>query len=177
MAQEETTLYEGDKFNIVLKTVEGRSGAHMARPVIRHPGAVVIIPETDDGGLVLIRNFRFAVDEWLIEVPAGTMNSGEDPEGAAHRELEEETGYCATELQLLASYYAAPAFCDEVMHVYGARGLSPGEFKPEDDERIEVIVASPSTIETWLKEGKIKDSKTILAIHYWREWMKQRTPI
>ena len=99
--KEEHKIYHGKKFDIVLHPVKGRSGAVVHRPIIRHPGAVVLIAETPLGELILIRNYRFAVNEWLVEVPAGTIEGDEAPERAAERELEEETGYCSSNLILL----------------------------------------------------------------------------
>ena len=172
--KEEHKIYHGKKFDIVLHPVKGRSGAVVHRPIIRHPGAVVLIAETPLGELILIRNYRFAVNEWLVEVPAGTIEGDEAPERAAERELEEETGYCSSNLILLETYYSAPSFCDEVMYVFGALDLTLGVFNPGDDEQIEVMVCSPDRVKTLLDEGRIRDSKTLLALNFWERWKQER---
>ena len=175
MSREESRkIHTGEKFDIVLHPVKGRSGAVVHRPVIRHPGAVVLIAETGEGDLILIKNYRFAVEEWLIEVSAGTMYRDEPPDRAAKRELEEETGFCSSNLVLLDTYYSAPSFCDEVMYVFGALDLSPGVFKPDDDEKIEVMVCSPAEVKRLRDEGLIRDSKTLLALNYWENWKQRR---
>ena len=165
---EPRVLFEGNKFDIHLKTVTGRTGRQYEKPYIRHPGAVVIIPVTSEGGLILIENKRFAVEETLIEVPAGTLHWGEDPLKAAHRELEEETGWKAGRCTPILTYYSAPAFTDEVMHVFLAEDLRHGTWSPDDDEDIVVHICTVSEVDEWEREGRIRDGKTLLALSLWR---------
>ena len=167
--KENRVLFKGSKFDIELKGVVGRSGERFEKPYIRHPGAVVLIPETSDGGLILIENKRFAIEQFLIEVPAGTLHWGEEPLAAAHRELEEETGWKAGRCIPILTYYSAPAFTDEVMHVFLAQDLERGQWSPDDDEEIRVHIYSASEVETLEREGKIRDGKTLLALSLWRK--------
>lgn len=162
-------LYEGTKFDIRLKTVEGRSGAKTEKPYIHHPGAVVLIPETSNGGLILIENRRFAVEETILEVPAGTLHWGEDPVEAAHRELEEETGWRASTLVPVMTYFSAPAFTNEVMHVFLAQDLQRGVLNPDDDEEIRVVEFSREQADSLLTDGKVRDGKTLLALALWKD--------
>ncbi len=137
------------------------------RYVVRHPGAVTVIPVLDDGRLVLIRNFRIAVGEWLEEFCAGKLEEGEDPQLAAHRELEEECGYRAASVRPMGGYLTSPGFCDELMYLFEATGLEPCGQALDVDEQIEVELVAPAEVERRIVSGQIKDGKTIAAFHLW----------
>lgn len=138
------------------------SGLRQDLTIVDHPGAVAIAAELDDGRLVLVRQYRHAIGDWLVELPAGRLEAGEDPLLAARRELEEETGYRATDWRKLAEFFAAPGFCSERMTVFHARGLSPvgGDRRPHDaDEELELVLRSPRE----LLASPSPDAKTWLA--------------
>lgn len=140
------------------------SGTTHQRQFVRHPGAVVVVPVLDDGRLILIRNHRAAVNQWLIELPAGTLGPGEDPTRCAGRELIEETGYEAGELKPLGQFYTSPGLSDELMRVVGARGLRNVGQKLEEDECIEVMPTAISTALELIAKGHLIDGKTIAAL-------------
>lgn len=143
--------------------------------VLPHPGAVAIIP-WHQGKMALIRQLRPAVDEVIWEVPAGTMEAGEDPACCAARELAEETGYTARSLTKLAEFYLAPGYSAEYMHVYAATGLTEGERHLDDTEDITPPVwFTLGDVRQMISSGEIKDAKTILA-YYLAENMMSHQP-
>lgn len=141
----------------------------MEKVAVRHRGAVAVVPELPDGRLVLIRNHRATLEEWIVEFCAGGIAAGERPEVAASRELAEETGYRAGRIEALASFVTAPGFSDELMQVFVASDLVPGPPRLEPDERIEVLAMAPAEVAAAIRAGEIRDGKTIAAFHLWRE--------
>jgi ADP-ribose pyrophosphatase len=150
----------------VLSWTDG-AGRRVEREVVRHPGAVLVVPQLDDGRVVLIRNFRVAVDQALWELPAGSLGPGEDPRRAAARELAEETGYVAEAVDPLGEFYTSPGFCDELMRVYCARGLRPAAQRLEPGEEIEVRVLPLAEALRMIDDGRIRDGKTIAGLLLW----------
>ncbi|MEM9069334.1 MAG: NUDIX hydrolase [Myxococcota bacterium] len=148
-------------------TLAGRGGQSRRRLLVRHPGAVVILPILSDGRLVFVKNRRFAIDEVLLELPAGTLE-GESPEETAARELQEETGYRAASLRALGSFYSAPGFCDERMHAFVARDLHAGAQSLDPTEEIEVALHTPGEVDTLIQKGAIIDGKTLAALLLWK---------
>lgn len=144
------------------------SGAEVEREVVRHPGAAVILPLTREGRVVLIRQFRYAAGETLLEVPAGTIDPGESPEETARRELAEETGYHPRKLEKLAEFFPSPGILTERMHLFLATELEMREASPEADESLE-IVELPVERALALEPGKdVLDAKTIVALSFLR---------
>lgn len=135
---------------------------------LRHPGAVVILPVTTSHEVVMIRNWRFPLDRWLLELPAGTLEPGEDPAAAAGRELAEETGYTAARIEKLGAFYSAPGTTDEVLHAYLAEELRPGPQKLEADEHITVELYTQRALRGLMEEGELRDAKTLAVLGlYW----------
>jgi ADP-ribose pyrophosphatase len=168
-ARQIRTLYQGPSFDVDLISWRGRGGVRVEKIAVRHRGAVAVVPEGPDGRLVLIRNHRATLDEWLIEFCAGGIAAGESAEAAARRELAEETGFRAGGLVPLASFVTTPGFSDELMQVFVATDLEPGEPRLEPDERIEVLPMTSDEIASAIRRGEIRDGKTIAAYHIWRE--------
>ena len=140
--------------------VEGTFG------IIRHPGASLAVPVTDDGQIVILRQYRFAVQARLLEFPAGTLEEGEDPLESMQRELGEEAGYCAAKWDSLGSMLPCPGYSDERIHCFLARELTPLEHPPagDDDEDLEVIQMTPSELDARLASGdEWLDGKSITA--------------
>ncbi|MCS6816619.1 MAG: NUDIX hydrolase [Blastocatellia bacterium] len=159
-------LYTGRAISLDVDRIRLPSGRETTREIVRHPGSVVIVPVLDDGRLLLIRQFRYAVGEALWEFPAGTLDrAAESPEACAHRELEEETGYCADRMIRLGEFFTAPGFTDERMHVFQAEGLHPTTQRLESDELIEVFPFPWDVIEAKVRAGEIRDGKTLAALH------------
>ena len=143
-------------------------GHVVPRDFIHYAGAAVILPVLDDGSVVLIRNYRFAVDETLYGLPAGMLEPDEPPEACAARELAEETGYTAGRLEKLGQFFTGPGTCDEVMHAFLATELTPG---PQHLERYEQIDPEPlpeAEVRAMVADGRLHDGKTIAALAlYW----------
>ncbi len=157
------TLYRGRVFELVVETLRLPSGLEQRIEVVDHPGAVCIAPLLDTGELVLVRQYRHATGDWLLELPAGRLEADEPRRTAAERELEEETGYRATEWEELADFYTAPGFCSERMTLYVARGLREvegGGLAHDEDEEFELVRRRPED----LLGGDVRDAKTLLAI-------------
>lgn len=145
----------------VVKLPDGREAT---RDVVEHPGAVAIVPITAAGEVVLVRQYRYPVATPLLEVPAGKLDKGEPPEACAHRELEEETGYRAGSLEHLATFFTAPGFTDEKMHLYLARDLSQTAQNTDGDEFIDIEYYSGAQIKKLLADKEIIDAKTIIGL-------------
>jgi ADP-ribose pyrophosphatase len=136
----------------------------LVREVIRHPGAVVIVPVLDDQRVCLIRNYRVAVERELIELPAGTREPSEPPELTAHRELQEETGFSARELIFLREILPSPGILDERMSLYLARGLQTGRPHRESGEQIDNLIVTWDDALQRIDSGEIVDAKTIVGL-------------
>ncbi|MCG7495564.1 NUDIX hydrolase [Vibrio sp. Of7-15] len=141
------------------------TGKAITHTSIEHPGAAVIIPILNNGHIVLVNQYRPSLNKWLLEIPAGTMESGENPLLCAQRELKEETGYEATDWQNLGQITPLAGFCDEIQHLFLAKNLSePSETDLDEDELISVITLSLSDIEQKIISNDITDAKTIACI-------------
>ena len=158
------TVYQGKMVNLRVDQVRLQSGRTSSREVVEHPGSVGIIPIDKDGNVILIRQFRYAVGELLWEIPAGKLDPGENPEDCAIRELEEETSYLAGRLEKVTSFYTSPGFSSEMLHLFIGTDLLPGRGQPDDDENIETYRLSREAIETMMKDGEIRDAKTLLGL-------------
>jgi ADP-ribose pyrophosphatase len=145
-------------------------GTLKQREIVRHPGSVVIVPLLNDCRVCLIRNFRMAVDRPLVELPAGTLEQGEQPADCAARELIEETGYRAGRLERLTSFYAAPGILDEHMHLFLATDLTPGPPQREAGEEIENLIVSWDEALAMIEHGEIRDAKTMVGLMFQQLW-------
>ncbi len=158
-------VYDGRIVAVEVDRVRLADGAETLREVVRHPGAVVVVPLRDDGCVLLEHQFRYPVGRVLLELPAGKLDPGEAPEQCARRELAEEIGQAAAEWRPLARFFSAPGFCDEEMHCFAATGLMPVDgAKPDDDERIEVVAMPLAEAIARVDSGEICDAKTIVAL-------------
>lgn len=151
-------------FRVEQVTFSDAQDRRHTRQIVRHPGSVVIVPIVDPSHVCLIRNYRCAVDETLIELPAGTREEGEQPEATALRELEEETGYRAEFLRHVCDFFPAPGILDERMKLYVAEGLTAGEARREPGEQIENLVLPWETALRMVHDGTIRDAKTMLGL-------------
>jgi ADP-ribose pyrophosphatase len=165
------TLLTGRVFAVERRRYPQPDGHALVREIVVHPGAVAILPVRVDGSIVMIHNFRHAVEQELLELPAGTLQPGEAPVDCAARELEEETGFRADTLDPLCEFYTTPGITDERMHVFVARGLTPTAQKLERGEQIRVEVMPDARVREMLRAGRIRDGKTIaaLGIYYSRQ--------
>lgn len=147
------------------------------RQVVRHPGAVTIIPLVQDNCVCLIRNFRVAVQQTLIELPAGTLEPNEDPVRTAERELIEETGYRAKQITHLHTFYLSPGILDERMHLYLATGLDEVGAERERGEQIENLIVPWQDAIEMVFQGAIQDAKTIVGLLYYDRWVSRKLPL
>ena len=162
-------VYSGRVVTLVVDRIREPGGMEVEREVVRHSGAAVMLPITNDKRLVLVRQYRYAVGRHLWEVPAGTMSEGERPEETALRELVEETGFYPNLLEKLVAIYPSPGFSDEVMHLFLATELEQRTACPDEDETIELGLFTSDEIKTMVSQGEIQDGKTILGLMLLRE--------
>jgi ADP-ribose pyrophosphatase len=160
-------VHVGRKIRVAVETTVTPDGQTIRRDVILHPGAVVILPVVDDAHVCLLRNHRPVVGDTLWELPAGTLEPGEELEHAARRELQEETGYRAARWRSLGYLYASPGVLDEKLHLFVAEGLTPGPNRPEADEQLEPVTLPTAEALAMCLDGRIKDAKTITALLLW----------
>lgn len=155
-------ILKGRFLHAVRDTVRLPDGSTTTREYILHPGAVMVIPLLDDGRVVLERQYRHPVREVLVEFPAGKLDGGEDPLACGQRELLEETGYSAREWAFACELNLAVGYSDEVIHIWFARGLVHSGAQLDDGEFVEVITATPGDFLDWCRQGRVKDSKTLV---------------
>ena len=171
--------FEGPVFRVVTDEVREPGGQPLRRDVVRHYGSVVIFAVDDskstrDPLILLERQYRHAAAQYLYEVPAGSLEPGEDPLAGAKRELLEETGYKAKHWSKLVRYYASPGFLGEWMQIFVAEGLTPGDAQPEEDEQIELFAVPLSELLREIEAGRILDAKTIAATLLYDRLRKQQ---
>jgi ADP-ribose pyrophosphatase len=162
-------LYKGKIFRLDKDTVRFPDGSESEFDIVRHPGAAAVVPflsdpEGEEPQILLLRQFRYAADGYIHEIPAGRLDPGEAPIECAARELKEETGCTADRMEPLFTMFTTPGFTDEVIHVFMATGLTHGESAREPDEFAEVVIVRLSEALELIQQGAIPDGKTALAI-------------
>ena len=160
-------VHTGRRIRVYVDTSTAADGTVIRRDVIKHPGAVVVLPVIDDGHVCLLRNTRPVVGETLWEVPAGTLEPGEELRPSAERELLEETGYRAARWRSLGYLYASPGVLDEKLHLFVAEGLTPGPNRPEADEELEPVTVPLADAVAMCFDGRVKDAKTVTLLLLW----------
>ena len=166
------TVFEGRLFRVSLDVVKLSHGLTVEREIVHHRGSVGVIPCTDDGKIVMVRQFRYPAGEALLEIPAGTLEPGEDPVRCAARELTEETGYTAEDLKPLGQVFLAPGYCTERIHLFLASGLRKGRQITEADEKITVELMDVRDVAYKIRRGEIVDAKTICGIYLAEPFIK-----
>ena len=163
----ERTIYEGYVIRVGSAEFEGPGGVEMVRDVVHHPGAVSVVPVKDDGTVVLVRQYRTAIEGMLLEIPAGKRDvDGEPPEVTARRELAEEVGYEAAELEPLIVLAHSPGFCDELNHIYLARGLTPCERAVDgpEEEHMTIVEVPLAEVFSLIGSGELYDAKSVVGV-------------
>jgi ADP-ribose pyrophosphatase len=160
--------YDGHFLKVTRDRIKLPDGKESAREFIRHPGAVVILPLLDDGRVLLERQYRYPNDRVFIEFPAGKIDPGEDSLASARRELEEETGYTATDWHFVCTINNAIAYSDEHLDLFLARGLTAGEAKLDEGEFLETFTATVPELLEMVRNGEITDVKTVIGT-FWLE--------
>jgi ADP-ribose pyrophosphatase len=157
-------IYRGRAVNMRVDTVEKANGATTTREVVEHSDCIAVVSLDEQGNVILVRQFRHAVDRFLLEVPAGGIDPGEEPTDAVRRELQEEIGYFPQKLDRLGGFYATPGYGTEYLHCFVATDLVPARLVAEDTEDIELLRVSPDEIPRLIATGEICDAKSIAAL-------------
>lgn len=158
----EESAWRGRILDVHSAQVELPNGRVVGRDLVRHPGASAVVALTESGKIVLVRQYRTALDRVTVEIPAGKLDPGEDPLECAKRELREETGFSAKRINYLTTIATTPGFCDEVIHIYMATGLTFDGANPDDDEFVNVDLVPLSELIDAVLDGKIEDAKTVV---------------
>lgn len=158
-------VHQWKRIALIEERVELPNGKQITHTTIAHPGAAVILPIDSDGNIVFINQYRPSLRKWLLELPAGTLEADEPIDVCALRELEEETGYSANEIYPLGQVTPLAGFCDEIQHLFVAKGLSKtSRYQCDDDEVIEVLHISLAEVEQMIINGTISDAKSIACL-------------
>jgi len=157
-------VHTGRVFTLYRDHITLPNGVETTLEVIRHPGAAAIVPLTAEGRVLLLRQYRYAVDDWIWEIPAGTLEAGESPIACARRELAEETGFSAERWHPLGVITPVPAYSDERIHLFRAEALAPAESRLDADEIVEVHAFAVEETLAMMAAGTICDAKTIVGL-------------
>jgi ADP-ribose pyrophosphatase len=169
VAREIQKVFTGRIFSVDIETIDLRRGGELKAEIVRHPPSVVIIPITDAGEIILVRQYRHPIGRWAWELPAGSIDPGEDLEEAAVRECHEEIQMIPGHVERLGAFFPTPGYCDEEMTFYRATTLrTPGEndeaATPDEDEDIETRAFSPEDLQSMIASGEISDLKTVAGL-------------
>ncbi len=170
-------VFHGKVFDVRVDEIEYNGTGNKAyRQVAVHPGGAVIVPINSDGKIEFITQYRYPHNEVLLELPAGKLEKGEDPLVCASRELTEETGYSSNNISKLGKIYTTPGFCNEVLHIYLAEDLIPGDHaREEGEEGMEIVELTLREVEEKIRNGEIVDAKTISGIYFYKLLMEHRS--
>ena len=161
-------IFDGKVFDVDRDTVRMPNGREVAVDIIRHPPSAVIVPVPEPGHVILIRQYRYALDRYIWEFPAGSLKPGEDPGLAAARECEEEIGLVPRRVERLSAFYPTPGFCDELMTFYRCTQLetppADSAAKKDEDEDIETRAFTPDAIRAMIAAGQVIDLKTVAGL-------------
>jgi ADP-ribose pyrophosphatase len=157
-------IYRGRAINIRVDTVEKAGGKKTTREVVEHSDCIAVVALDEQGNVLLVRQFRHAVDKFLLEIPAGGIDPGEEPLEAVRRELQEEIGYLPRKIDRLGGFYSAPGYGTEYLHCFLATDLVPARLVAEDTEDIELVRVPLNEIPRLIASGEICDAKSIAAL-------------
>lgn len=162
------TVYDGKIIKVNVDTVRLPNGNEGIREIVHHQGAVGVLAITPENKIVLVKQFRKALEQTILEIPAGKLEKNEQPIECAIRELKEETGYIASNITQIARFYTSPGFANELIYLYEARGLIKGEIALDFDEFVELEEFTLQEVMDLINDGKIIDAKTLVSIYYWQ---------
>ena len=158
------TVFSGRIIEVGVDTALTPDGRRITREVVRHPGAVAIVPIDAADNVLMVRQYRYPAGQPLLEIPAGALESGESPDDTAQRELQEEVGYVSRNLRALGGVYSSPGFCNEFLYLYVARDLVPSSLPADDDEDITVERIPMSRVDRLIRLGEIQDAKSVAGL-------------
>ncbi len=158
------TVFEGRVVNIEVHEIEVGNGVRTVREVLFHPGAVCMVPVTASGSLLLVTQYRLAAGRRLLELPAGTLEKGEEPAECAARELQEEVGQAADSIEAMGGFFVAPGYTSEYIHLFIATGLRASVLEGDEDEDIEVVEVSLERALEYVADGTVCDAKSVIGI-------------
>lgn len=165
-------IYDGRAVKLRVDTVQMPSGRETTREIVEHRDCVAIIAIDADNNVLLVNQFRKAVDKNLLEIPAGGIDTDEDPVAAVHREMQEETGYLPQKVERLGGFYSTPGYCTEYLHLYLATDLTPSQLYAEDTEIIRLVRVPITEIPGLINSGKICDAKSVAGLFIFLEYQK-----
>ena len=160
-------IYEGRIISVRSDDIELEDGNVVRRDVVDHPGAVVIVPVDREGRVLWVSQYRYAAGTTLLELPAGTLEEGEEPLECARREIQEETGFSASDWTAMGGFFSAPGFTSEYLYAFAATGLAEAEAHPDEDEDIDVVPLSEAEALAKIDAGEVEDAKSIAAFFLW----------
>ena len=176
MKQSTRRVYDGKVLALDVDEVLEPGGVRATREVVRHRGSVAALPVKEDGSVILVRQYRYAVGEALWELPAGRLDAAETPEAGVQRELREEIGHRAEKLEKIAFFYTTPGFCDEAMHLFRATGLVPDKAAADEDERIEIGTFTIDQAAGMIASGALREGKTLVAVLFELDRRRKASP-
>jgi len=162
-------IFDGQVITLQVDTVRLPDGGTTTREIVRHPGAAAIVALREDK-LLVVEQYRKPMEKFQVEIPAGKLDPGEDPMEAAFREFEEETGYRAASMKLISAFYTSPGFADEKLYLYWAEGLEKGTMQLDEEEYLAVDAITFEQAQQYIREERISDAKTIMAVYAWERY-------
>jgi ADP-ribose pyrophosphatase len=164
--------YEGRLISVKSERIKDEQNHIHHYDIVLHPGAVVMIPIHENGSIHLVKQWRRAAGDILVELPAGTLEKNEPPLQCAQRELQEEIGYKAKKMTCLGGFFTAPGFCNEYLHLFLAEDLIPSVLPGDDHEKIDPCLLSLEESLEWIETGRIRDAKTICGVYRYLRWIR-----
>jgi ADP-ribose pyrophosphatase len=166
-------VYKGRVINLRIDTVKTEDGNESTREVIEHNGCIAVIPIDQNGDILLVRQYRKAIEKELLEIPAGGIDPGEDPGTAVKRELQEEIGYLPGRMEKLGGFYSTPGFSNEFLYLFLAADLKPSRLYAEDTGSIHIVRIQSRNIRRLINSGEICDAKSIAGLLYYLDYKKK----
>jgi ADP-ribose pyrophosphatase len=168
-------VFKGRALNLRIDSVHNADGNETTREIIEHDACVAVVALDANGDIILVRQYRKALERELLEIPAGGIDPGEDPEMAVKRELQEEIGYVPGKLEKMSGFYSSPGFCNEFLYLYLATELKASRLYADDTPGIITVRIKPRQIKRLIGSGEICDSKSIAGLLYYLEYRKKQT--
>jgi ADP-ribose pyrophosphatase len=167
-------VYEGRAVKLRIDTVETPTGRETTREIVEHSDCIAVVATDADNNVLLVKQFRKPAEKELLEIPAGGIDHGEDPEAAVRRELREEIGYMPQKVKRLGGFYSAPGYCTEYIHLYLATDLVPSRLFAEDTEEISLVRVPVAQIPDLIASGRFCDAKSIAGLLTYLEYLKRQ---